>query len=420
MVQLRRVARIVNGGTPTSDEANWGGGVAWITPEDLGSLDGDKIQSSKRTLTRDGLASCSATLVPPGSVILSTRAPVGYAAQAEIPVATNQGCRAVVPVPGTYSRFLFYQMLAKRLELQSRANGSTFQELSGANLASLEVELPPAAAQISIADLLDRETGRIDALVEKKRRLIDLLEEKRTALISHVVTKGLDPTVPMKDSGIPWLGKIPAHWGAYRLKHAMSRLIDTEHKTVHFVPDGDYLVIRTSDVRRGQLLPDQARRTDRAGFDEWTRRGVPSPGDVLLSREAPAGEACVVPKNVDLCLGQRMVLIRPESRRLSAEFLVHAIYSEPTKVFIEDVSQGSTVEHLNMGDIPNLPLALPPLEEQLQIAEWLDAKSAKFLGLSERINEQLDLLAEYRQALITAAVTGEIDLSSESMQTANS
>ena len=151
--------------------------------------------------------------------------------------------------------------------------------------------IPPLPEQHAIAAFLDRETAKIDALAAKKERLVELLEEKRTALISHAVTKGLDPDAPMKDSGIEWLGEVPVHWAKMKIKHFLYQIIDTEHKTAPYDPDGNYLVVRTSNVRNGVLLLADAKYINHEGFKEWTRRGVPKPGDILFTREAPAGRS---------------------------------------------------------------------------------------------------------------------------------
>ena len=316
---------------------------------------------------------------------------------------------------GLDRRFLYYLVLSTPFGDWASATsyGTKMPRTSWENIRAFRFDLPASVKQVEIADFLDRETVRIDELVDKKIRLIELLEEKRTALITQAVSKGLNPLVPMKSSGIPSLGQFPQHWRRKRLKQVIRRLIDAEHKTVHFVENGDYLVIRTSDVRRGRMHIDQARRTDAEGYAEWTRRGQPRPGDVLFSREAPVGEAALVPEHPPVCLGQRMVLIRTRQAELRSSLLVHWLYTPVVSEFIDLASQGSTVRHLNMRDIPNIPVVVPPISEQAEIAdrcEWIDTR---LKALEEKLSLQLDLLAEYRQALIAAAVTGQIDFAAQ-------
>lgn len=278
-----------------------------------------------------------------------------------------------------------------------------------AEMKSITVPLIPKEEQKVIASYLDRETARIDNLIAEKQNFINLLKEKRQALISHVVTKGLDPNVKMKDSGIEWIGEVPEHWVSTRLKFHVSRIIDTEHKTIPFVDYSDFLVVRTSDIREGELLPEQCKRTDSESFIEWTRRGVPSPGDIIFTREAPAGEACIVPEGLNVCLGQRTVLIRT-SQDLLAEFLLLVIYSDLTKEFIDDASLGSTVKHLNMADIPNIPIFLPDISNQQQIVDFASKELSKINDVRSETLNTIELLQEHRTALISAAVTGKIDV----------
>ena len=330
------------------------------------------------------------------------------------PATLNSGLFVIRPEGRTFDNRFMYWVLSSRLLadfIDYRGMGTTITHLYQGTFLEMPYPRPPLEAQRRIADFLDRETARIDELVDKKIRLIELLEEKRTALITQAVSKGLNPLVPMKSSGIPSLGQFPQHWRRKRLKQVIRRLIDAEHKTVHFVENGDYPVIRTSDVRRGRMHIDQARRTDAEGYAEWTRRGQPRPGDVLFSREAPVGEAALVPEHPPVCLGQRMVLIRTRQAELRSSLLVHWLYTPVVSEFIDLASQGSTVRHLNMRDIPNIPVVVPPISEQAEIAdrcEWIDTR---LKALEEKLSLQLNLLAEYRQALITAAVTGQMDLS---------
>ncbi len=288
--------------------------------------------------------------------------------------------------------------------------GGLRQSMKYEDMKRLPIVVPSKEEQTQIARFLDHETAKIDALIAEQKRLVELLKEKRQAVISHAVTKGLDPNVSLKDSEGEWLGGVPEHWNMVRLKHVLEAIIDTEHKTVHFVEDGDYPVIRTSNIRDGKLLLDNARRTDYEGFKGWTKRGIPEPGDIIFTREAPAGEACIVPKNVSLCLGQRTVLLKLDLRSVNERFCLFSIYSGVASRFIENLSQGSTVNHLNMADIPNMPMLLPPLQEQFAIAEFVQLKSEEYDQLIQTAQTNNSLLEERRSALISAAVTGKIDV----------
>lgn len=311
------------------------------------------------------------------------------------------------------TKYLFYLTLShafRHLGAAEMYGAGGQKRVPDSFLRDFRTPIPSSIEQQAIAAFLDRKTREIDELIEKKRRLIELLQEQRTALISHAVTKGLNPDAPMKPSGVDWLGGVPKHWEAKRIKHLLHEMVDTEHKTVPFYPDGEYLVVRTSNVRHGQLVMDGAKFTDEQGFKEWTRRGKPKPGDILFTREAPAGEACAVPTDRQICIGQRMVLFRVRAELLDDRFGVYSIYSGIAHAFIAGMSQGSTVAHFNMREIGNIPMLVPPIDEQQELSSHLDLIASDFGRLTETIERATGQLIEYRQALISAAVTGKIDV----------
>jgi len=315
---------------------------------------------------------------------------------------------------GNFPRFTQYMLQILRPIFLLNAAKSAVPGVDRNDLHPLPVAIPSdIEEQQAIANFLDRETARIDALIGHKERLIALLEEKRQAVISHAVTRGLDPNAKMNDSGLSWPTSMPDHWEPMRIKYLLSEIIDAEHKTAPFYEGADYFVVRTSNVRNGKLLYSSAKYTDAKGYAEWTERGIPEPGDILFTREAPAGEACLVPPTGQLCLGQRMVLFKVLKDRLDSRFAIWSLYSGVSRSFIEELSQGSTVHHFNMADIKNIPLLLPPLTEQTEIADFLEDQTQRFDNLRTKVEQGIERLQEYRTALISAAVTGQIDVREE-------
>ncbi|MDX6915991.1 restriction endonuclease subunit S [Pectobacterium carotovorum] len=287
---------------------------------------------------------------------------------------------------------------------------ATINQLTTSNLNSFEIPLPPKEERDHIVHFLEHETAKIDNLIEKQQQLIEMIKEKRQAVISHAVTKGLNPDVPMKDSGVEWLGEVPDHWDKIKLKHITRKIIDAEHKTAPYFDDGEYLVCRTTNVKNGKLYLEGGLYTDQNTYNEWIKRGKPESGDILFTREAPAGEACVYSGDIPLCLGQRMVLFKLEKNRVVPEFVLHSIYSGLSDDFVKQLSQGSTVSHFNMSDIQNLPLYEPPLCEQKEIKEYLECNLSKHDNLIVSAQDMISLMQERRTALISAAVTGKIDV----------
>jgi type I restriction enzyme S subunit len=342
--------------------------------------------------------------------MLSRTASVGLSAIMGVEMATSQDFANWICSARLRPKFLLYALRSMDGEFRRLRMGSTHNTIYMPDIQALRFALPPTADQASIVSVLDLETAKIDALVDEQRRLIELLKEKRQAVISHAVTKGLNPDAPMKPSGIEWLGDVPAHWVQSRIKHNLWSLIDTEHKTAPFFDDGQFLVVRTTNIKDGKLLLDGAKYTDVKGFRDWSRRGTPQPGDIMFTREAPAGEACLVPEDVKLCMGQRTVLMQVKREVLDPGFALWSLYGGLASEFISCVSQGATVTHFNMSDIRNIPIMLPPVSEQREIATLLSSELCKLDILTAEAQRAIDLLQERRTALISAAVTGQIDV----------
>lgn len=310
---------------------------------------------------------------------------------------------------GTYIKWLFDSRFMKS-SVAVRANGLTRVGLGQYALDNLEIPFPPLPEQTVIAAFLDREAGKIDALMEEQNQLIDLLKEKRQAVISHAVTKGLNPDARMKPSGVEWLGDVPEHWAVKPLKHMVSHVVDCLHTTPTYDGELLYPAIRTADVERGVLLLQQAKLVSEDVYHERIQRLKPEEGDVLYSREGERfGMAALIPSGANLCLGQRMMMfrVRPSG---APGFLMWALNSEPIYQEVLARTAGATAPHANISDLINFRIPCPPDAEQQAISRWLDAATGQIDRLSEKANEAILLLQERRSALISAAVTGKIDV----------
>lgn len=190
---LKRIFKIINGSTPRSTESeNWDGDIVWITPEDLGSIDGKYIKESARKITDIGYKSCGTTLAQKESIILSTRAPIGHLGIADTDLCTNQGCRSLIQKHKISPLYFYYLIIRSKSKLQSEGQGATFMELSKDKLGSIFFCEPPLEEQIQIASYLDQETQKIDLLIGKINKQIELLNEYKISLISHAVTGKID------------------------------------------------------------------------------------------------------------------------------------------------------------------------------------------------------------------------------------
>ena len=309
-------------------------------------------------------------------------------------------------------RFLYYAMLNVDFKRHYRAGG-TVPSINESEVGNIPIAYPPPSEQTQIANFLDRKTGQIDELIRIKERQVELLQEQRTVLINQAVTKGLDPNVEMKPSGVEWIGEIPKDWEVTRLKYICELIVDCEHKTAPTQETG-YPLIRTPNIGIGHLILDGVNRVSEATYQEWSRRTIPQSGDLILAREAPIGNVAIIPKDLKVCLGQRTVLIRPDENKVYAMFLVYLMLGDETQVKLLGHSTGAIVHHLNMTDIRNLELPrLPSLPIQHKIANFLDHKTKQIDELISTEGQKIELLKEYRQSLISEAVTGKIDVRNE-------
>jgi len=248
--------------------------------------------------------------------------------------------------------------------------------------------LPQLPEQRAIANYLDRETARIDTLIEEQQRLIEILRERR-----HSLVDGVFDTQPPNT----------------RLQNACTDVVDCPHTTPEVADDGAYEAVRTASVRNGKFRSGNGLPVSAETWEARNAGGAPSVGDVLFTREAPAGEACMVP-NEQICLGQRMVLLRIDNAVCVGEFLLWQIYSDRVQDHFLLSANGSTVANIRLPILRTTSIWLPSIEEQRRIAAYLNEQTAKIDALIEETERFIELARERRGALITAAVTGQIDV----------
>ncbi|WP_088370839.1 restriction endonuclease subunit S [Xanthomonas citri] len=321
------------------------------------------------------------------------------------------------PRAGNLPRFLDYMVRSDQVILYYKAFSSGVIDsrlrLYPDTFGALHCMLPPADEQAAIAAFLDCETAKIGALIAEQEKLIALLAEKRQATISQAVTKGLNPSAPMKESGIPWLGQVPAHWSIRRLKYATDAVVDCPHETPTYDEDGPYRVIRTADVSEGRLHTEAMYSVAQEEFLQRIRRMSLESGDIVYGREGERwGFAAQVPRSDAFCLGQRMMQFRAKNS-VHARFLMWQLNAQSTYRQGQMDIVGATSPHVNVGTIRNYVLTEPPLIEQMAVSDYLDIETAMLDGLDCEAERTIYLLKERRSALIAAAVTGQIDVRGE-------
>jgi type I restriction enzyme, S subunit len=309
------------------------------------------------------------------------------------------------------------QSPAVNQQFQLAATGVTRYGLPKSAIGDAWLPLPPVREQHAIADFLSAATAKIDRLVQGKGALIEKLREKRAALISQTVARGLPPDAAraaglsphpkLKRSGIDWIGNIPEHWEVAQLRRKWT-ILDCKHRTVQFVDDG-IPVASIGAVQRFQVDLSNAKFTTEAEFllmIEGGRR--PRVGDIIYSRNATVGAAALVSFDERFCMGQDVCLIR--SAQVIDRYTLYLLKSSILAEQLEAVMIGSTFRRINVGEIKKFWVCVPPRSEQALIISFLDGETDRLDRMIAKVEEAIARLQEYRTALITAAVTGKIDL----------
>jgi len=316
------------------------------------------------------------------------------------------------------ARFLHYVCLCPNfIELVDASTfGSKMPRAEWEFIGNIKIPVPPLPQQRAIADYLDRETARIDALIAAKERLLALLAEKRRALITRAVTRGLDPNAPMKDSGIPWLGEIPAHWTATRIKHVVtlrrSRVQSDEERK-------PYIGLEHVESWTGRLVSDLSSADEAAVSATRESDSLSStfePGDVLFGKLRPYLAKAWVAEFAGRCTTEALVMqpVAVEARFLRYVFLC------PDFIDLVDASTfGSKMPRADWDFIGNIKIPLPPATEQRAIVEHITEETARLDALRAATERSIALLKERRAALISAAVTGQIDVPACAASTAD-
>jgi type I restriction enzyme S subunit len=317
--------------------------------------------------------------------------------------------------PGTslFSRFLQYQLLTT--ETIDLVNGSTYgakmPRASWAFLGSLPIPVPPTKEQPLIATFLDRETAKIDALIAEQQRLIELLQKKRQSVISQSVTKGLNPDAPMKDSGVEWLGEVPEHWRVVPLKNLVESGTSISYGIVQPgepLEDGIPFV-QTTNMTKGEFSLEALQKTSVHIASAYPRSELTG-GEVLLGIRASIGAAHVAPiwlNGANLSRGVARIAPGPEIKN---DFLVCYLRSEATMRYWLLAKQGSTFNEISIETVKNLRVCVPESEEQREIADYIRYSEDRYEDALTQSSSLISLLQERRSALISAAVTGQIDV----------
>ncbi len=411
--KLKHMARFSGGGTPTRDNPEfWNGDIPWVSPKDMKS---EFIMGAEECITAAGLAGSSSSMVPAERVLMVVRSGILKhtipVAINQVPVALNQDMKAIWLDSDYLSERFFLrwvQGLNDDLLKVWLKQGATVESIEQEYLADTLMPVPPVREREHIVRYLDRETARIDALVAKKTRLIELLREKRQALITHAVTKGLDPNVKMKDSGVEWLGEVPEHWELLPLKYVTPSLtVGVVVNPSDYVAEEGLPFLYGGDIGEGEIYAETARRISQDDSERNAKTRLMT-GDLVTVRVGAPGVTAVVPPECEGGNCASVMLIR--RGHFESDWLCYVMNSRVVRYQVEVVQYGAAQEQFNISHAVDFLIPVPPREEQAAIAFALNQERKRVDALLRKTEHSITLLKERRAALITAAVTGQIDL----------
>jgi len=413
-VSLRWISKRYSGGTP--DKLNlkyWTDGtIPWLNS---GAVNEPIITEPSAYISEDALLKSSAKWVPKGALVMALAGQgktKGMAAQLAIKTTCNQSMAAIIPTEEIDARFLYWWLVTNYQNIRNMAGGDLRDGLNLELLGNIPCPLLPYQEQQTITAFLDRETAKIDALIAEQKRLIELLKEKRQSVISHAVTKGLNPNAPMKDSGIEWLGEVPEHWEVKRLRFiaqlnpSKSETTELDRKTeVSFLPmeaigdDGSLNLERTRPI--GEV------ETGYTYFRE---------GDVTIAKITPCfenGKGAVM-RGLFGGIGfgtTELIVARAKPFEATSNYLHWLFISTWFRKHGEASMYGAGGQKRVPDDfVRDFTIVFPAISEQQTIATFLELETAKLDTLTTEAKTAITLLQERRTALISAAVTGKIDV----------
>lgn len=404
---------IGSGTTPSTSKKEYyddnGNGKYWLQTGDL--EDGIVYDTSKKVSTI-AIKECNLTFYPIDSIIIAMYgATIGKVGILGIESATNQACCVIPVTKKQIAKYFFYEFLACKPALLIAAIGGGQPNISQDTIKKLKIVIPPINEQTAIATYLDTHCAKIDNLISIQQKRIALLQELKQSVITHAVTKGLNPNVEMKQSGVEWIGDVPKHWEVCKLKSYCSlkgrigwnglRSEEFEKESYAYLVTGQDFV--SSDIEWGKCY-----QINKIRYDEDPCIQLEN-GDLLITKDGTIGKIAKV-SNMDkpACLNSGIFVLKQKSHnQFEQGYLYWALFSNLLKDFNSYTSTGTTILHLYQNIFENMPLVVPSKKEQQEISNYLDSKTMRIDTSISNAQHQIDLLQEYKQSLITEVVTGK-------------
>lgn len=401
LVSRLKFSSLINmGQSPNSDDCNIDGvGLAFLQ----GNAEfGDKHPTEKQ------FCPVSKKVAKTGELLFSVRAPVGALNIADKDYGIGRGLCSIKNKFNVAPQFLWWLLPAYKNQFDAVSTGSTFEAVSAEQVGNLAFGLPSHDEQQKIANFLDHETAKIDTLITKQEKLIELLKEKRQTVISHAVTKGLNPDAPMKDSGVEWLGEVPEHWGVASIRRFLLEHRQGYYTTEPYIDDGVKL-LRITDLRDlGEVSTDNCPKVpEHSALSNYYLKE----GDVVFARTGGAGSFGVIPKiSETVAYASYLIRFRFIPEHFNTDYQRFMLIADSFQFAVKSNIHGGVNQNIHAEDIKDTFVCCPPLKEQQNILKFLNDKCVNYNLLIDKAVSAIELMVERKTALISAAVTGKVDV----------
>ena len=377
--RLGEVCEVVSGSTPkTNVPEYWGEGHYWVTPAELNDTI-VYIDKTERQITDEALTKTKLRLLPVGTVLLSSRAPIGKVAITKTEMYCNQGFKNCICSDSIYNKYLFYFLRLKKEYLNSLGRGATFKEISKSIVESITIPLPPKSAQLAIVSELDK----INELIRLKKEQLKDYDNLAQSIFYEMFG---DPVENEKG------------WEVKKMKDVCTHIVDCPHSTPKKADTTtNYPCIRTSELKGGTISWSTMQYLEKDEYEKRIARLKPETGDIIFGREGTIGDAVILPSGYNFSLGQRTMLIRTDNEMIINTFMHRTLMSEWIKHQIEYVNVSSTVAHVNIKDFKLFDVPLPPLPLQHLFAQRIEQIERQKSAVQKSITDLKTLLASRMQ-----------------------
>jgi len=396
---LKHIAKTIPGGTPSTNNLDYwkNGTIPWLPS---GKVQNCVINENdvNKYITKKGLMNSATKYIGPNSILIAlTGVTCGKIGFLTFKATANQSVISIEPY-SFIPKYIYYNLLSQKEQILINKTGGAQSGINEDNVKNIKIAIPSFTEQEQIAKYLDKKTTKIEQTITKNKKLITLLKEKRTTLINQTVTKGLNPDIPMKESGIEWIGKIPKHWDITKIKYYCNVSMGQSPDSKYYTKDDNYTIFvqGNADLKNGKVIP--------RNYTKYVTK-IANKNDLLLTVRAPCGDVAIT--EYQICIGRGVSSI---SNAKNDKYLFYYLNNLKNNDIWEIFSNGSTFDAINYDDIRNMILIEPPSYEQQEIVNYLDNKTQKIDKTIEKIEKNIELLEEYKESLIHYVVTGKIDV----------